>query len=189
MAHRHDDHNHHSPVRPPRREQEQQPAPPVTGLPALQRLAGNQAVNHLIAQRRMAPSPGVEDVTRGDIDDVLRGGGKPLDAPLKAKAEGALGMDLSHVRVHTGTDASASAASLSAKAYTVGRDVVVGEGGNTPETLLHELKHVQQQAAGPVPGTQTAGGLQLSDPGDHAEREASDFGARAARTRIEDLES
>lgn len=153
---------------------------------ALQRLAGNQAVGRLVAQRRQQPpeQSTVEDVTRDDVDQVLRGGGKPLADPFRRRAESALGMDLSQVRLHTGADAAASAASLRARAYTVGRDVVVGSGGGDDETMLHELKHVEQQARGAVPGRSTTGGLHLSDPGDAAEREASAFAAQAVRAPV-----
>lgn len=149
----------------------------------LQQLVGNQAVGHLIAQRRMAPpeQSTAEDVTPEQINRVVRGGGKPLDEPILQRAEGATGMDLSHVRVHTGADAAASAAAMAARAYTIGSDIVVGSGGADEETLLHEAKHVEQQARGAVPGRSTAGGLQLSHPEDAAEREATQFAAQAVR--------
>jgi hypothetical protein len=56
--------------------------------------------------------------------------------------------------VHTGERAAASAASLSARAYTVGRHVVFGRGEYAPGTtagrhlLGHELAHVVQQSRG-----------------------------------------
>src|SRR5688572_16078310 len=55
-------------------------------------------------------------------------GGRPLDSSVRAQLEARLGTDLSHVRVHTGPAAAASADALSARAYTVGRDVVFGPG-------------------------------------------------------------
>jgi len=39
--------------------------------------------------------------------------------------------------------------------------------------LAHELTHVIQQRSGPVDGSPTGGGIQVSDPGDRFEREAS----------------
>ncbi|HWW77646.1 MAG TPA: DUF4157 domain-containing protein [Pyrinomonadaceae bacterium] len=62
--------------------------------------------------------------------------------------------DFGHVRVHTGGRAAESARELNAAAYTVGRDVVFGEGQYAPGTsagrnlLAHELAHVIQQTAG-----------------------------------------
>lgn len=38
--------------------------------------------------------------------------------------------------------------------------------------LAHELTHVVQQRSGPVDGTPTGGGVQVSDPSDRFEREA-----------------
>jgi hypothetical protein len=61
------------------------------------------------------------------------------------------GVDLSQVRVHTDSQASQSAKSLSALAYTVGRNIVFAEGNYRPETnegkklLGHELVHVVHQ--------------------------------------------
>ena len=62
--------------------------------------------------------------------------------------------DFSGVRVHTGTRAAVAAAAVSARAFTVGDDIVFGEGEYAPETrgglhlLAHELTHVAQQRAG-----------------------------------------
>lgn len=78
--------------------------------------------------------------------------GKPLDAPTRAFMEPRFGHDFRQVRVHTGTQAIASAQSLSARAYTVGRDIVFGQGKFALQTtsgrelLAHELTHVVQQA-------------------------------------------
>lgn len=61
------------------------------------------------------------------------------------------GHDFSHVRVHTDAKAAESARAVGALAYTVGRDVVLGEGQHSQETfagrrlLAHELAHVVQQ--------------------------------------------
>jgi hypothetical protein len=64
------------------------------------------------------------------------------------------GHDFSQVRVHADTKAAESAEVVKAKAYTVGRHVVIGEGQPSPETiagrqlLAHELAHVVQQSGG-----------------------------------------
>jgi hypothetical protein len=39
--------------------------------------------------------------------------------------------------------------------------------------LAHELTHVVQQRSGPVDGTDSGGGIKVSDPSDRFEREAS----------------
>lgn len=85
---------------------------------------------------------------------ALRGGGQPLASPVRRFFEPRLGHDLSQVRVHTGVDACKLADSVSARAFTVGRDVVFGAGQYQPASaggrwlLAHELTHVLQQQTG-----------------------------------------
>jgi hypothetical protein len=75
--------------------------------------------------------------------------------------------------------ASDSARSVGAHAYTVGSDIVfqrdaydpTSEAGRT--TLAHELTHVVQQRSGPVDGTPTGDGVQVSDPADRFETAAA----------------
>ena len=101
------------------------------------------------------------------------GRGRRLDAAARAAMEERLGADFSGVRIHTGAEAQAAASDELAHAYTVGSDIVFGEGEWQSGTaagqnlLAHELAHVVQQ-------TQRAGPRVTS--GAH-EREA----ARAAR--------
>jgi hypothetical protein len=45
--------------------------------------------------------------------------------------------------------------------------------------LAHELTHVVQQRSGPVDGTPSGGGIQVSDPSDRFEREAASNADRA----------
>ncbi|MFB7178111.1 DUF4157 domain-containing protein [Streptomyces sp. NPDC056257] len=110
---------------------------------------------------------------------MLRSPGRPLDAPLREEMESRLGADFSDVRVHSGPLAQRSAAEIGARAYTSGRDVVLGAGGGDGHTLAHELTHVIQQRQGPVSGTDTGQGLRVSDPGDRFEREAEANASRA----------
>src|SRR5215218_8615211 len=90
------------------------------------------------------------------VHDVLRSSGQPLDPATRTLMESRFGHDFSRVRVHTDTLASESAESVNALAYTVGRDVVFGDGLYAPGTsdgrglLAHELAHVVQQT-GPNP--------------------------------------
>ncbi len=84
------------------------------------------------------------------------GAGAPLAADVRAFFEPRFQRDFGGVRIHTGAQASSSARSLSALAYTAGRDVVFGEGQYAPGTsagrrlLAHELAHVVQQADEPA---------------------------------------
>lgn len=63
-----------------------------------------------------------------------------------------LGVDFSHVRMHTDSSAAESARAVNALAYTVGQDIVFGAGQYAPRTttgqklLAHELTHIAQQA-------------------------------------------
>jgi hypothetical protein len=139
----------------------------------LQRMLGNAAVMQLLHDDEAAP-----DGRSPVLDVVGRGGGQPLDQPVKAGMENALGADLSDVRVHTDGTAAASAQAVQAHAYTVGSDIVFGAGQFQPEsptgqrTLAHELTHVVQQRSGPVSGTPTGDGISVSDPSDTYERAA-----------------
>jgi hypothetical protein len=86
------------------------------------------------------------------VHEVLGSPGQPLDRATRAFMESRFGHDFSRVRVHTDARAVESARTVSALAYTVGRDVVFGAGQYTPSTaggrrlLAHELTHVVQQS-------------------------------------------
>jgi Domain of unknown function (DUF4157) len=85
------------------------------------------------------------------------GQGKPLDPADRSYFEPRLGLSLEHVRVHADPQAADSAHALHASAYTLGRDVVFGEGRYQPGTqagrrlLAHELAHVAQARNGAKP--------------------------------------
>lgn len=82
--------------------------------------------------------------------------GQPLDAATRNFMEPRFGHDFGRVRVHTDREAAESARALDARAYTVGQDVVFGEGQYAPSTdtgselLAHELTHVIQQRHTPM---------------------------------------
>jgi hypothetical protein len=91
-------------------------------------------------------SPGVESsiISRGS-------GGQPLPDAVRDFFEPRFGQDFSDVRVHTGSKSARSARELDARAFTVGRNIVMGAGQYSPGTsdgrqlLAHELTHVIQQ--------------------------------------------
>jgi len=66
----------------------------------------------------------------------LKGGGQSLPESARAYFEPRFGHDFSQVRVHTDTLAAESARAVNARAFTVGQDVVFGEGQYAPETIL-----------------------------------------------------
>jgi len=135
----------------------------------LQRAAGNAGITAALEAEQEQESP-VREV-------VGKGGGQPLEAPVRQRMEASFGADFSDVRVHAGGSAAASARAVDAHAYTVGNEIVLGDGQvpgspSHEHTLAHELTHVVQQRSGPVDGTPTAGGISLSDPGDRFEQAA-----------------
>lgn len=79
------------------------------------------------------------------------GPGRPLDSENRRFFEPRFGADFSRVRVHADPQAAAAARSVSALAFTAGRDLVFSEGRYAPGTsegrklLAHELTHVVQR--------------------------------------------
>ena len=104
-----------------------------------------------LLQQRLKHGKSIAAETPVFVHDVLRSPGRPLDPATRAFMEPRFGHDLSRVRLHTDGRASQSARAVSARAFTVGRDIEFGTGEYTPETavgrrlLAHELTHVVQQ--------------------------------------------
>ena len=125
---------------------------------ALQSSAGNRAVTQLL----------------GESD------GRPLDSSTRNEVEPALGADLSSVRVHVGAAAAEAAATLNARAFTVGSDIAFAPGAFDPATdrgrqlLAHELAHVVQQRNAPAQDPV------LSQQGDAFEAHADSVAATVA---------
>ncbi len=89
------------------------------------------------------------------VHEALRSPGRPLESRTRAFMEPRFGLDFSRVRIHTDTKAANSAQAISASAYTLGPDIVFGEGKYAPQTnvgqrlLAHELAHAVQASMGP----------------------------------------
>lgn len=136
------------------------------GMLGLQRAVGNAGVGAVVEEER---SP---------VHDVISSSGSPLSADVRQDMEGRFGQDFSDVRVHTDSAAHDSAKSVNAQAYTVGSNIVFQRDKYDPSSdsgkhmLAHELTHVVQQRSGPVDGTDTGGGVKVSDPSDRFERDA-----------------
>jgi hypothetical protein len=113
---------------------------PYADVETLQHHAGNRAVHGLL-QGNVPPI----------VQSVISSGGQPLDPATQAEMEARFGEDFSQVRVHTDARAAESAEAVSAKAYTVGNEIVLGKHGYAPSAkegrriLAHELTHVVQQ--------------------------------------------
>ncbi|HTB80776.1 MAG TPA: DUF4157 domain-containing protein [Opitutaceae bacterium] len=103
--------------------------------------------------------------------ESLQGSGQALPEYDRHFFESRLGHNLGDVRIHTDAQAARAAQTLSAQAFTHGRDVYFGAGKFQPHAaegrrlLAHELAHTVQQAAGgsgprvmrkPLPGENAA---------------------------------
>jgi hypothetical protein len=123
----------------------------------------NRSTSSLIARR--ASGDGLESSGAGletsaeaaqKISRATASGGRPLDGATRSRFEDGLGADLSAVKVHTGVQSDTLCRSLSADAFSTGRDVFFSSGTFNPGTksgdhlLAHELTHVVQQGAAPT---------------------------------------
>lgn len=86
----------------------------------------------------------------------LPSAGAPMAPAVRGWFEPRMGADFTGVRVHADASAASAAASVGARAFTVGSDVVFGAGEYAPGSaagnrlLAHELVHVLQQGGGPA---------------------------------------
>ncbi len=105
----------------------------------------------------------------------------PLPTQMQRSLGPLFGHDFSRIRLHTDAPAAMSARALHAAAYTIGDDIVFGEGRYQPGTfsgrrlLAHELAHVVQQRFA-VPTHSPA----IGKRGGPHEREARGASLRAA---------
>jgi hypothetical protein len=139
----------------------------------------------MLRLQRAVGNAGAASLADPAVPEVVASGGQALDPDTRSDMEGRLGHDFGDVRVHTDDKAHQSAQAVNAKAYTVGSHVVFQRSQFDPSsdagrmTLAHELTHVVQQRNGPVEGTDTGGGVKVSDPSDRFEREAVATAERA----------
>jgi len=145
-------------------------------------------------------APGMSSSTASRIQS-FKGGGHPLPKLTRGFFESRIGADFSEVRVHNDTRAADAAKSVNARAFTLGNDVVFGEGEYTPETysgkklIAHELTHTIQQSGvqntlcrtpgAPAPATPAAPVNSTSGPMSRAEfdrRMMSEYGVTTIRT-------
>ncbi|MET8386840.1 DUF4157 domain-containing protein [Streptosporangium canum] len=97
-----------------------------------------------------APRRPVHELSRVAAQRALSGPGNLVDAGPRALAEAATGVDLGHVRIHTGPQVRAAGAA----AFTLGRDIGVATdpGQEVSAALLrHELVHAAQQSSQAAP--------------------------------------
>ena len=118
-----------------------------------ERMAGQtaqrQPAPHVYAPKGGTAPQGVEQGVR-----AARGNGSALPTTIRRSMEGALDTDLGGVRVHTDQRADVLNRSLSASAFTTGKDLFFRKGEYQPNSgegrslLAHELTHVKQQRGG-----------------------------------------
>jgi uncharacterized protein DUF4157/putative peptidoglycan binding protein len=121
-----------------------------------QRMCQECEEEEAILQKKTVPGrmPEASPAVQSQVN-ALPGSGQPLPESVRASFEPRFGCDFSQVRIHTGARATESARAVSARAYTVGQDVVFGAGQYAPGTaagqrlLAHELTHVVQQSKEP----------------------------------------
>jgi hypothetical protein len=131
------------------------------------------------------------------------GGGSPLPAETRAFMEPRFGADFSGVRLHSGGEAADLNRSVSAQAFTLGRDIYLGEGKTDVASdggkhlLAHELTHVVQQGGAgqlqrswtgllqkeAVPAAETTGPTDAEKAAAAAKARAAKEQAAAARER------
>ncbi len=96
------------------------------------------------------------------VHEVLRSRGQPLEAATRNFFEPRFAQDFGRVRIHAGARAAESARAVHALAFTVGNNIVFGDGQYAPGTdsgkrlIAHELSHIVQQGSGCQPLLQRA---------------------------------
>lgn len=116
--------------------------------------------------QRRSVGAGASSGVPGSVERVLSQPGRSLEPDSRQFMESRFGQDFSAVRVHDDAQAASSARDVSALAYTVGQDIVFGDGQYQPHTaqgrhlLAHELAHTVQQR-----GLQRRGNVSLTDQG------------------------
>src|SRR5687768_17234757 len=113
-------------------------APVVGGRATADRLEmeADGAADRLVQPVSSATKPGcacgggcpscATSVASGGALSVLGTSGQSLDPATRAFMEPRFGHDFGDVRIHTGSQAAQAAASLRARAFTLGRDIVFG---------------------------------------------------------------
>lgn len=127
---------------------------------ALHRTHGNRVVQRFfdsLSRGGDAPADVQERIAQ------TRGSGQGLHSSVRTEMESAIGADFGGVRLHTDDAADALSRSLSARAFTTGRDIYFQRGAYDPggaagrRLLAHELTHVAQQSGAPESSTLVVG--------------------------------
>jgi hypothetical protein len=104
-----------------------------------------------LRRKPLSSTGSLPPATPARVQSVLSTGGGPLDKRARSFFEPRFGHDLSAVRVHADSRASALSETLNAEAFTIGNQIVFGQDRYRPDTergrhlLAHELAHIAQQ--------------------------------------------
>jgi hypothetical protein len=154
-------------------------------------LAAQQTVGNQVVQRALDKEDRRKGLTdeQGNLSQEItsqiqqkRGGGSPLPENIQKEASKKLGRNFKDVRIHTDEAADTLSRTISARAFTIGKDIFFKNGVFSPgsgagrETIIHELTHVVQQ--GGKGGA--SGALKLGAPDTTHEKEADRIGKKHA---------
>ncbi len=154
-------------------------------------LVAQQTVGNQVVQRALDKEDRRKGLTdeqgnlRQDIASKIqqkRGSGVPLPENIQKEASKKLGRKFKDVRIHTDETADALSRAISARAFTIGKDIFFKNGVFAPgtsagrETIIHELTHVVQQGG----KSSASGALKLGAPDTAHEKEADQMGKKHA---------
>jgi hypothetical protein len=154
-------------------------------------LAAQQTVGNQVVQRALDKDDRRKGLTdnqgnlRQDLNEQIqqkRGGGSPLPENIQKEASKKLGHNFKEVRIHTDESADKLSRTISARAFTIGKDIFFKNGVFAPgssagrETIIHELTHVVQQGG----RSGASGALKLGAPDTAHEKEADRIGKKHA---------
>jgi hypothetical protein len=140
------------------------PGPALAASPAPVRISrvcaaceAKEGKRELRASPAAGPTPTSAAEAPPVVHAALRAPGQPLDAATRAFFEPRFGRDFGGVRIHADSIAAEAAGAVGARAFAVGRHIVMGPGAYAPSgedgrrLLAHELTHtLQQDGAAPV---------------------------------------
>jgi len=148
------------------------------GTPAERRYGS--ALGTAMARAKPAGSqpPTVDDAATAAVEG--KDAGAPVDASVRGRVEGQLGVEFGSVRVHQDGLAQQATAAMGARAFAHQRDVFLGPGESPGdvELMAHELTHVAQQGAAERPAVQRQ--VSVGSSSSPAEAEADAVASRAA---------
>lgn len=119
-----------------------------------------------------------------------RGNGSPLQDSVKSNLEQQMGVDLSGVKIHTGSQAIGMNQKLKSQAFTNKNNIYFNEGKFNPASpsgqhlLVHELTHTIQQGAVPVKSTDENSKTQADEAKEFPKTPEEDPNFQAAKQKI-----